>query len=394
MSSRNGYSRSEKLRILLYLRSRKRRSNAMLYFIMCSIAEYTNVDRSIWVKPRSQSFWNENMMIYWSNDDWQSNLRMNKEAFTYICEMLSPHIGKQDTNFRKSISVEMRVAITLYFFSGTAGYRTISNLFGVGRSTVCTIVQAVSKAIVNILLPKYMNLPSHTEIPEIMTEFEEMSGFPQAIGAIDGCHIRIKAPLKNAEDYINRKDYHSIILQGHLFRDIFVGWTGKTHDARVFKNSPLYQECLQRTFLPMNLSRNLQGSMVPPLLLGDSAYPLEEFIMKPYADRGSLSEQEKLFNVALSQSRVVVENAFGRLKGRLRCLSKRLDTSVQNAVIITSACCILHNFCELCRQEFPEEWLQDVDVDMVHNLPYPGTYRAVGYAQEIRDKIKEYISNM
>ena len=116
--------------------------------------------------------------------------------------------------------------------------------------------------------------------------------------------------------------------------------------------------------------------------------------MKPYADRGSLSEQEKLFNVALSQSRVVVENAFGRLKGRFRCLSKRLDTSVQNAVIITSACCILHNFCELCRQEFPEEWLQDVDVDMVHNLPYPGTYRAVGYAQEIRDKIKEYISNM
>ena len=57
-----------------------------------------------------------------------------------------------------------------------------------------------------------------------------------------GRHIRIKAPKENPQDYINkvsnRKDYHSIILQGfvdsrYLFRDIFVGWTGKSHDFRV-----------------------------------------------------------------------------------------------------------------------------------------------------------------
>ena len=44
---------------------------------------------------------------------------------------------------------------------------------------------------------------------------------------------------KNPGDYINRKEYHSIVLQGlvdnrYLFRDIFVGWTGKSHDARIF----------------------------------------------------------------------------------------------------------------------------------------------------------------
>ena len=204
--------------------------------------------------------------------------------------------------------------------------------------------------------------------------------------------------MKDSEDYINRKDYHSIILQGfvdskYLFRDIFVGWTGRSHDARVFKNSPLYQECLKRTFLPMDLSRNLLGTVVPPLLLGDSAYPLEEFIMKPYADRGQLSEEEKSFNYALSRSRVVVENVFGRLKGRFQCLSKRLDTSVGNTVIIVSACCVLHNFCELRNQDFPEEWLQGLDIDIVNNIPYPGIYWTVGYAEEIRDKITEYISS-
>ena len=256
----------------------------------------------------------------------------------------------------------------------------------------------VAKAIVDTLMPKFMCLPSSRELPDIMAEFKDISGFPQAVGAIDGCHIRIKAPLKDAEDFINRKDYHSIILQGfvdskYLFRDIFVGWTGKSHDARVFKNSPLYQECLKRTFLPMNLSRNLLGTVVPPLLLGDSAYPLEEFIMKPYANRSQMSEEEKLFNNALSHSRVVVENVFGRLKGRFQCLSKRLDTSLENAVIIVSACCILHNFCELRKQDFSEEWLQGLDIGMVNNIPYPGTYRTVGYAVEMRDKIKEYISS-
>ena len=68
-----------------------------------------------------------------------------------------------------------------------------------------------------------------------------VSGFPQAVAAIDCCHIRIKAPNKNPEDYINRKEYHSIVLQGlvdnrYLLRDIFVRWTGKSHDARIFKN--------------------------------------------------------------------------------------------------------------------------------------------------------------
>ena len=91
------------------------------------------------------------------------------------------------------------------------------------------------------------------EVQTIIREFKEISGFLQAAGAIDGCRIRIKAPLKDAEDYINRKDYHSIILQGlvdnnYMFCDVFERWL-KSHDAGIFKKSPLCQECLQRTFL-------------------------------------------------------------------------------------------------------------------------------------------------
>jgi len=46
-----------------------------------------------------------------------------------------------------------------------------------------------------------------------MRGFEERSGFPRTIRAINGTHIRINASKENPVDYINRKGFHSIQLQ-------------------------------------------------------------------------------------------------------------------------------------------------------------------------------------
>ena len=214
----------------------------------------------------------------------------------------------------------------------------------------------------------------------IFKKFKEISGFPWAVGAIDGCHSRIRARLKDAEDYINRKGYHSIVLQrlvdnNYMFCNVFMGWPGKSHDAKISKKSPI--------FLPTTLSRHTRNTSIPPLILGDSVYALEELIMRSYADRGDLNPQEKRYNVALSKSLVVVENAFGRFKGRFQCLSKRLDISVQNTVNIVAACCLLHNVCELKKHEFFEDLLQNIDKDFGENIPYPGICRGFGPGEAI-----------
>ena len=161
----------------------------------------------------------------------------------------------------------------MYYLSGASDYRTIANLFGLGRSTVRSIVHTVCKQIVRNLPKTYFNLPKRNEGRKIIQKFESVSGFPQAVAAIDCCHIRIKAPNKNPEDDINRKEYHSIVLQGlvdnrYLFRDIFVRWTGKSHDARIFKNSPLYKECQKRSFLPINMLKQISNAELSPLILG------------------------------------------------------------------------------------------------------------------------------
>lgn len=53
---------------------------------------------------------------------------------------------------------------------------------------------------------------------------------------------------------------------------------------------------------------------------------------------------------------MVVENAFGRLKMRWRCLSKRLDCNLPHVVDTVTACVILHNMCETNGDSFMEEW--------------------------------------
>ena len=90
------------------------------------------------------------------------------------------------------------------------------------------------------------------------------------------------------------------------------------------------------------MSVMISGVQVPPLILGDSAYALSNWLMKPYIDRGNLTPEERSFNIKHSTTRVVVENAFGRLKGRFRSIGKRLDLKVENACNVIAVCCVLH----------------------------------------------------
>ena len=69
----------------------------------------------------------------------------------------------------------------------------------------------------------------------------------------------------------------------------------------------------------------------------------QSYLKKPYVLHGNLSVVTKNFNYRLSRTRMVVENAFGRIKGRWRCLLNRNDATTEDVPTIISACCVLHN---------------------------------------------------
>ena len=188
---------------------------------------------------------------------------------------------------------------------------------------------------------------------------EQKWGLPQCVGSIDGSHIPIIAPQECHVDYFNRKGWHSIILQGvvdgkGLFWSVCAGMPGSMHDARVLRTSRMW-ELMERGRLFPACTRNIYGANVGHFILGDSAYPLQNWLLKAFPDTGRLSAEQLLYNKRVCRARVVVENAFGRLKGRWRCLLKRNDSSIELAKTMIVACCALHNLCEKHAEDYQTE---------------------------------------
>lgn len=104
----------------------------------------------------------------------------------------------------------------------------------------------------------------------------------------------------------------------------------QVHDARVLKNSTLYNDL-----------HNICGDNY--YLLGDSAYPCLKQLIVPYKDNGHLTRAQRSFNQKLSSCRVVIENAFGCLKQRFRQLYHFKLRDVPRMVRVIHACCVLHN---------------------------------------------------
>ena len=53
----------------------------------------------------------------------------------------------------------------------------------------------------------------------------------------------------------------------------------------------------------------------PFALVGDEAFPLRSYLMKPYAQR-NLQPDQRIYNYRVSRARRTVENAFGILANR------------------------------------------------------------------------------
>lgn len=110
---------------------------------------------------------------------------------------------------------------------------------------------------------------------------------------------------------------------------------GRMHDARVFRNSLLFQKLIDQQN-PL-LQRNQH-------LIGDCAYPLMINLMTPFRDNGRLLPSQVCYNMKLSKIRSIIEQTFAFLKGKFRRLKYLdiADTEFGNNII--AAVCMLHNF--------------------------------------------------
>lgn len=263
---------------------------------------------------------------------------------------------------RPNVSSEKAVLLTLWYLANRNSFREVSDRFGVSLSTAHHCLKRVLKFLISVK-NQYICWPNQEQMVRNAEAFSKNNGIPGAIGAIDGSHIEIQKPKENQDSYINRKGYHSLLLQGVVdhnkrFIDVFCGEPGSLHDARLLRRSALY-------------ARNMEnpGFMSDFFLLGDSAYPNLDWIITPFSDTGFLSEEQKLFNKRISSKRVVVENAFGLLKGRFRRLKGLENFDFQLCSEIILGCCILHNICQNDRMNVIED-IEENDENQPPTIPF------------------------
>ena len=73
---------------------------------------------------------------------------MSLETFEFVVDLVRENIQKHLTTFRDSIKVENRVAIGIWRRAARNSYRTVSKVFGFGKSAVIKITADFAKELV------------------------------------------------------------------------------------------------------------------------------------------------------------------------------------------------------------------------------------------------------
>ena len=192
--------------------------------------------------------------------------------------------------------------------------------------------------------------PSTTEERlEVAKDVEDITGFPHCLGALDGKHIEQRASGSGSYFY-NYMGYHSQILMALVdakYRFLYydAGSNGRCNDASVFNQSSLGKLLHDGAMnfpdpAPLHPGRTEE---VPYFIVGDDAFGLKPWLMKPYPFR-SCTREQRIFNKRLSKARRMVECAFGHLATRFQVFGSPIRLYPQKAEQITITAVLLHNY--------------------------------------------------
>ena len=166
---------------------------------------------------------------------------------------------------------------------------------GIGESTVIKIVDEVCQVIVENMwhdsVEKYFP-KSKEEFLVKMQEMESQWQFEYAFSAIDCSHLPIKRPPGGAQaikEYHNFKNFYSVILLALVdakYRFIWASLSApkNAHDSTLFQSTSLWSNIVSGDVLSEAAAKTNDDIVIPPLIVGDGAFPMRSFLLKPYGD--------------------------------------------------------------------------------------------------------------
>ena len=303
--------------------------------------------------------------------------RFSPEMWHELLQRVGPMIQKEDTQMRLALEPGLKLAVTLRYLATGESFRSLAFQYRVAASTICKFVPEVCEAIIHQYAVEVMTFPSsEDDWKKIAEDFQQKWNLPHCLGALDGKHVAIRN-WGGGSTYFNYKKFHSIVIMAiadanYKFISVEIGKEGSLSDTIIWNDSPLKASIEANTVnWPEADPMPNDNVNMPYFLVGDDAFGLKTYLMKPYSRR-ALRLDELIYNYRISRARRVVENAFGLLVQVFRCLLNTLQVKVNKATQVTYACVVLHN---LLRDKYVEAHVGLPDRVSSSGAIIPGAWR-------------------
>lgn len=282
-----------------------------------------------------------------------------------LANLLRPSLQGTDTTFGPCVPVEKAVAVGILRLAHNMPYRLMEPFVGIAHPTCIKHFWRFLYAVIHHL-GHMVQWPTGARMETVLQQFASR-GLIGCMGAIDGTHIKIAAPMDaNIEHYYCvRKGSATLNTQLTADLDGFItscaiGFPGTTHDSRMLRCSSVYKEA-HALFDGPGVQIPGTTELVSPYLLGDQGYPVMSWLVPVFSTRkgfDKLPAEQRRFNFVASGARACIERVNGMLKGRFTCLSTGLrHSNVALCSKIIFACICLHNWLMMMRDAMPTEEL-------------------------------------
>jgi len=156
----------------------------------------------------------------------------------------------------------------------------------------------------------------------------------------------------------------------YIFTFVDIGAYGRRSDGGIFRSSLIGQKFHNKEMnVPQPQPILADGVLLPYVIVGDEAFPLTEYLLRPYLGRGALNKERKIYNNRLSRARRMIESSFGILCSQWRILRRPIDTTINTCMKIVQAIICLHNWLRIKDIGYDEYVSSDlVDQDNLYDF--------------------------
>lgn len=191
-----------------------------------------------------------------------------------------------------------------------------------------------------------------------------------------------------------------------------IGAYGQRSDGGIFTHSVIGQSFHNKQMnLPEPEPITSDGQSLPYVLVGDEAFQLSDYLLRPYPGRENLTQDKIIFNYRLSRARRTIENTFGVLVNIWKILRQPIICDVKKTMRIVQAIICLHNWLRLQDVEenqyvpssmidqdgpngfIPGSWRKHTEASALRDITKCGTNNSSRQAKRIREEFCQYFNN-